>query len=92
VDKRFAISAIQWRTDSPAAAMSLVAAGLGWAWLPSGYVRDAVAHGSLVQLPLQNLTNAMRLYVDVVWASQRPLGVAARRFVALLNEHRAGRA
>ncbi|MBB3221967.1 LysR family transcriptional regulator [Pseudoduganella umbonata] len=92
VDKRFAISAIQWRTDSPSAALSLVAAGLGWAWLPSGFVRDAVAGGSLVQLPLQNLTNVLRLYVDVVWASQRPLGVAARRFVELLNAHRAGQA
>jgi DNA-binding transcriptional LysR family regulator len=90
VDKRFAISAIQWRTDSPSAALSLVAAGLGWAWLPSGFVRDAVAGGSLVQLPLQNLTNVLRLYVDVVWASGRPLGVAARRFVELLNAHRAG--
>lgn len=91
VDKRFAISAIQWRTDSPAAAMSLVMAGLGWAWLPSGYVREAVAHGTLVQLPLQNLTNVLRLFVDVVWASRRPLGVAARRFVELLDTHRAGK-
>lgn len=85
VDKRFAVSAIQWRTDSPAAALSLVAAGLGWAWLPASYVQDAVARGTLVELPLQNMTNALTLYADVVWTSQRPLGLAARRFIELLG-------
>lgn len=90
-DKRFAISAIQWRTDSPAAALSLVAAGLGWAWLPSGFVHDAVARGILVQLPLQNLTNALALYADVVWTSKRPLGLAARRFIKLLGAQHAAR-
>ena len=30
----------------------------------------------------------MKLFVDVVWANSRPLGLAARRFVTLLNERR----
>lgn len=88
VDKRLAVSTVQWRTDNPVAAMSLVAAGLGWAWLPAGFVRDALDSGRLVALPLANLTNEVRLYVDLVWTTGRPLGIAARRFIELLHMKR----
>ncbi|OWQ91830.1 LysR family transcriptional regulator [Roseateles aquatilis] len=85
VDKRLAISRLQWRTDSPLAALRLVEQGLGWAWLPLGFVRAALASGALVRLPAGNFTNALQLYVDVVWTHERPLGLAARRFVDLLQ-------
>lgn len=88
VDKRIAMSRRQWKTDNPVAALSLVMAGLGWAWLPAGFVRAPLAEGQLVQIPSANFSNRIQLWVDVVWANERPQGVAARRFVALLNERR----
>jgi DNA-binding transcriptional LysR family regulator len=88
-DRRMAIAHRQWRTDNPVAALSLVIAGLGWAMLPVGFVRAALTSGQLVEIPAANFTNALRLFVDVVWPSERPLGPAARRFIALLDAHRA---
>jgi len=85
VDKRIAISRLQWRTDSPVAALGMVTAGLGWAWLPSGFVETPLRDGQLVRIPLQNLTNILRFFVDVIWAAERPQGVAARRFVELMH-------
>ena len=41
--------------------------------------------GSLCLLPLQGLTNAQHLCVDVVWSNERPRGLAARRFVAQMH-------
>ena len=40
-----------------------------------------IAAGSLVEMPFDNLTNHMELWVDVVWSKERPLGLAARRFI-----------
>lgn len=88
VDKRIAISRLQWKTDSPAAALALVRAGLGWAWLPAGFVQAPLQQGVLVEIPTDNFTNALRFFVDVVWSAERPLGTAAARFVALLNQAR----
>jgi DNA-binding transcriptional LysR family regulator len=88
VDKRIAISRLQWRTDSPVVALAMVTAGLGWAWLPSGFVEKALGDGTLATIPFENFTNVLRFFVDVVWADERPPGLAARRFVELL--HRAG--
>ena len=45
VDKRIAVSRLQWKTDSPAAALALVTAGLGWAWLPAGFVQAPLGRG-----------------------------------------------
>lgn len=85
VDKRISVSRAQWRTDSPVAALRMVSAGLGWAWLPSGFVRGALASGELTQIPAGNFTTALQLYVDVAWTQNRPLGLAARRFVELMT-------
>ena len=90
VDKRIAISRLQWKTDSPAAALALVRAGLGWAWLPAGFVQALLRQGALVEIPTDNFTNVLRFFVDVVWSAERPLGTAAARFIALLNLHRVG--
>ncbi len=88
VDKRIAISHLQWRTDNPAAALDMVATGLGWAWLPAGLVHTALRDGRVAQIPLQNLTNVLRFFVDVVWAAGQPQGLAARRFVELMHQWR----
>jgi DNA-binding transcriptional LysR family regulator len=85
VDQRIAMSSLQWKTDSPIAALALVKAGLGWAWLPSSQVREAVQGGDLVEIPTANLTNVLRFFVDIVWTEERPLGMAATRFIQLLN-------
>ena len=85
VDQRIAMSSLQWKTDSPTAALALVKAGLGWAWLPSSLVRAAVQDGDLVEIPTANLTNVLRFFVDIVWTEERPLGMAATRFIELLN-------
>ncbi len=85
VDQRIAMSSLQWKTDSPSAALALVKAGLGWAWLPASLVREAVQGGHLVEIPTVNLTNVLRFFVDIVWTEERPLGMAATRFIELLN-------
>lgn len=85
VDQRIAMSSLQWKTDSPTAALALVRAGLGWAWLPASLVRAAVQGGHLVEIPTANLTNVLRFFVDIVWTEERPLGMAATRFIELLN-------
>lgn len=92
LDKRISVSRLQWKTDSPAAALSLVTAGAGWAWLPSAFVRPCLADGSLVEIPTENLTNELRFFVDIVWTTGRPLGLAAKRFIELLGPQGQARA
>jgi DNA-binding transcriptional LysR family regulator len=88
VDKRIAISRHQWRTDNPVAALQMVVAGLGWAWLPQGFVRAPLASGQLVAIPSENFTNVLELWVDVVWAKSHPPGLAMRRFIELMSAQR----
>lgn len=84
-DPRLLVSRKIWRTDSHLAALSLVQAGLGWAYLPKRLVEPYVASGSLVALQFQNMSNQIRLWVDVVWLRDRPMGLAARRFIELMR-------
>jgi hypothetical protein len=37
-----------------------------------------------VQIPSENFSNSLQLWVDVVWSASRPLGAAPQRFVDLL--------
>ena len=48
-------------------------------------MREAVRDGELVENPTANLTNVLRFFVDIVWTEERPLGIAANRFIELLN-------
>ena len=66
------------------AALSLITAGLGWGWLPRKFAQPHVAAGALVEIPFENLSNGLDLWVDVVWSRERPLGLGAQRFVALI--------
>jgi hypothetical protein len=43
-----------------------------------------VAAGALVEIPFENLSNGLDLWVDVVWSRERPLGLGAQRLVALI--------
>ena len=86
-DPRFVFSHQSWRTDSHQAALALIQAGLGWGWLPKGLVEPHVQAGSLLEIPVQNISNGTTLFVDWVWSKKRAQGLAARRFVQLLREH-----
>lgn len=86
IDTRFVFAQQRWRTDSHQAALSLISAGLGWGWLPRTLVEPHIAAGSLMEIPVQSLSNGTTLFVDWVWSKERPMGLAARRFVQLLRE------
>jgi DNA-binding transcriptional LysR family regulator len=83
-DARFEFARHVWRTDNALAALSMISAGLGWGWLPRNLARPHVAAGSLVEIAFENLSNELDLWVDVVWSKERPLGLGAQRFVALM--------
>ncbi|QPF72413.1 LysR family transcriptional regulator [Roseateles sp. DAIF2] len=87
-DPRVLLSRKLWRTDSHLASLSLVQAGLGWAFLPRRMVAPLLAAGSLLQIEFENASNEVRLWVDVVWLKDRALGLGARRFIELMNESR----
>lgn len=87
-DPRFVFARHTWRTDNPVAALGLISAGLGWGWLPLSFVQPHVDSGALQVLAFENLTNRLQLWVDVVWSKERPLGLAARRFVELMAANR----
>ena len=86
LDPRLAVGRQLWRTDSHLAALGLVEAGLGWAFLPRALVGAAIAEGRLVEIALSDITNELRLWVDVVWRNDRPLGLGARRYLELVGE------
>jgi len=87
-DPRFVFARHVWRTDNALAALSLITAGLGWGWLPRNFARPHVAAGALVEIPFENLSNGLDLWVDVVWSRERPLGLGAQRFVVLIGKDR----
>ncbi len=87
-DPRFVYARHVWRTDNALAALSLITAGLGWGWLPRNFARPHVAAAALIEIPFDNLSNGLDLWVDVVWSRERPLGLGARRFVALMSAGR----
>lgn len=73
-----------WRVDHPEAALQMVLAGLGWAWLPRAFVQPYINGQLLVELPIANFTNGEELWIDLVWSRSRPLGLGAQRFVRLM--------
>ncbi len=85
-DPRFVFARHHWRTDSHLAALGLIEAGLGWGWQPRALVQPRIEAGTLVEMPFENLSNGTALWVDVVWSKERPLGLGARRFVALMAQ------
>ena len=49
-------------------------------------MQPRIAAGTLVEMPFENLSNGTALWVDVVWSKERPLGLGAARFVALMRD------
>ena len=87
-DPRFVYARHSWRTDNHVAALGLIEAGLGWGWQPRALVQPRIEAGTLVLMPFGNLSNGTALWVDLVWSKERPLGLGARRFVALMGQER----
>ncbi|WP_039918485.1 LysR family transcriptional regulator [Cellvibrio mixtus] len=75
-----------WRVDHPESALQMVLSGLGWAWLPRTFVQPYINGQMLVELPIANFTNGEELWVDLVWSRERPLGLGAQKFIALMAE------
>lgn len=42
--------------------------------------------GTLVVIDFDNISNQQRMWVDVVWNKDQPLGLGAQRFIALMRE------
>ena len=84
-DERLVYARDVWRTDNHAAALSMFTVGIGWGWLPHKLVTPQLDAGTLVTMEFANLSNGAQLYVDVVWSKEHPMGLAAQRFVALVQ-------
>ncbi|MEG0002078.1 MAG: LysR family transcriptional regulator [Comamonas sp.] len=89
-DARFVYARHIWRTDNHLAALGLIEAGLGWGWQPRSLVAPRIEAGRLVEMPFSNLSNGLRLWVDVVWSKQRPMGLGAQLFVQAMGKQMAG--
>ncbi|MFC9084855.1 LysR family transcriptional regulator [Nocardiopsis dassonvillei] len=88
-DRRLLVSDARWHVDSVEAALGLVERGAGWANLPLGAVREAVAAGRVRVLEFVNLKNGLAMPVHLVWLRRRPLRRAAGEVVALMSrDHR----
>ncbi|WP_370010430.1 LysR family transcriptional regulator [Nocardiopsis sp. LDBS0036] len=88
-DRRLLVSDARWHVDSVEAALGLVERGAGWANLPLGEVRQAVAAGRVRVLEFVNLKNGLAMPVHLVWLRRRPLRRAAGEVVALMSrDHR----
>ncbi|WP_159911374.1 LysR family transcriptional regulator [Pantoea sp. 18069] len=88
-DARFVYARHIWRTDNHLAALGLIEAGLGWGWQPRSLVAPRIEAGRLVEMPFSNLSNGLRLWVDVVWSKQRPMGLGAQLFVQAMDRQMA---
>lgn len=87
-DSRFTLSHDIWYTDNHMAALSMVRAAMGWAYLPDSLVRPMIATGELAQLSSPHFTNQYQLWVDVAWLRESPLGLGAAGLVKLLRQYR----
>jgi len=85
-DMRVLVSRKLWRTDSHLATLGMVQAGLGWAFLPRRLVAPLLDDGVLIGIDFASMSNQLRLWVDVVWLNDRPLGLGAKRLIALMKD------
>lgn len=85
-DERILISRKVWRTDSHLATLGLVQAGLGWAYLPKRLAAPLLETGELLGIGFEHMSNQVRLWVDMVWLNDKPLGLGAKRLIALMKD------
>ncbi|PPC79229.1 LysR family transcriptional regulator [Pokkaliibacter plantistimulans] len=89
-DPRLVQSRQLWRTDNHLAALRLVQEGLGWALLPVSLVQPSIHSGDLIEVVFTNMTNERLLWADVVWSTEKPLGLGAKRYVELIQKRQRG--
>lgn len=76
----------RWTVASLGTAATLVASGLGFAWLPEHEITDELKQGRLAPLPLQQ--GARRSHFLYLYANKdKPLGPATQILADLLIEH-----
>jgi DNA-binding transcriptional LysR family regulator len=85
-DPRVVLSRRVWLSDSYLATLDLVQAGLGWAYLPQPLVQPLIVTGALTEVIFDNMASQMRLWVDIVWVKNRPLGLGASRYLGLMRD------
>lgn len=76
----------RWTVTSISTAASLVASGLGFAWLPHHAIDQQLQQGQLLPLPLQQGTHRSH-YMYLYANKDKPLGPATRILADLLIEH-----
>ena len=85
-DPQIVLSHRVWLSDSYLATLDLVQAGLGWAYLPQPLVQPLLATGALTEVAFDNMASQLRLWVDIIWIKNRPLGLGAARYLELMRE------
>ena len=75
----------KWTVSSFAAAIDMVASGLGFAWLPRQHIQHLLREGSLRPLPLEQGGN-YRVPVNLIFGNQQETGPATQQFIALLRD------
>lgn len=85
-DPRLLLSRQVWRTDNPQTALSLVQSGLGWGYLPRSLTTPHLGPSTLVEIGFENMSNEVRLWADMVWIKERPLGLGAQRYIELMRQ------
>lgn len=85
-DPQMILSHRVWLTDSHLATLNLVQAGLGWAYLPHPLVATLLEANALQVVKFDNMASQLRLWVDIVWSSSRPLGLGARRYLERIRQ------
>ena len=85
-DPRVVLSRRIWHSDNYLATLDLVQQGLGWAYLPQPLVQPLLTSGALTEVVFDNMPSQMRLWVDIIWVKNRPLGLGARRYLSLMRE------
>ncbi|MDH4873426.1 LysR family transcriptional regulator [Pseudomonas sp. BN515] len=84
-DPQIVLSHRVWLSDSYLATLDLVQAGLGWAYLPQPLVQPLLASGALTEVAFDNMASQLRLWVDIIWIKNRPLGLGAARYLELMR-------
>jgi len=59
---------------------------LGWAYLPQPLVQPLLTSGALTEVVFDYMPSQMRLWVDIIWVKNRPLGLGALRYLSLMRE------
>jgi len=85
-DPRLLLSRQVWRTDNPQTALSLVQSGLGWGYPPRSLTAPHLGPSTLAGISFANMSNEVRLWADVVWIKERPLGLGAQRYIELMRQ------